>query len=188
MQSTPVLENQRLLMPILCRVQIDGGTAQVVNPVATVIFQITPTASTAVRIINVELQSNQFGPTENLPKIPPGPSSQQVIFLQLGTYSGAPSSSGGLTPLAVPADDALVGLYTPSTTFRTLSPNMGTAFIPSSAYQWNTADPFGYHQGFSFDQGIKSPAVWALIMPQQFIPSGQRPFSITGFVDFIEDH
>jgi len=169
-------------------VQIDGGTPQVINPVATVIFQITPTASTAVRILDIQLQTNQFGPTTNIPIIPPGPSSEQVIFLQLGTYSIAPSSSGGLTPLAVPADDTLVGLYTPSTTFRTLSPNMGIGFLPSSGYQWNTGRSFGDDQGFSFDQGIKSPAVWALIMPALFIPPGQRPFSISGFVDFTEDH
>jgi hypothetical protein len=175
-------------VPIQCRVQIDGGTPQVVNPVGTVIFQITPTATTAVRILDVQLQTNQFGPITNLPIIPPGPSSQQAVFLQLGSYSIAPSSSGGLTPLAVPADDGLVGLYTPSTTFRTLTTNVGIGFIASSGYQWNTADPFGRHQGADFNQGIQSPAVWALIMPALFIPSGQLPFTITGFVDFAEDH
>jgi hypothetical protein len=192
-------------MPQTCRVDITGGTPQVINPVGTIIAQITPAANVAVRILNIEIQSNQYNPPQNLPMSPGSPTVEQAIFLQWGIYAAFPSSSGGLQPLAVPTDEVLQGLYSPSTLFRTVTTNLGGGFAPSRGFIWNTTRNFSSCwdsasgsdspnssrrslDGGAYGQAVKAPAVYALIMPGAYIPPLQQPFNITGYIEFSEDH
>jgi len=191
--STRTRRHKGTEVPIPCRVQIDGGTPQVVNPVGTVIFQITPTATTAVRINDIRLQSTTPGVSVLNPAYA---SIQQSILLQFGVYSVTPAT-GGLTPTPLPTDDVLIGEYNPSTSFRTFTSALGNGFLPMMAWQWNYLEEFTLRPSVGYlsvdrvsPQGadslaVKSPAVWALIMPA---PSGQFAFSMTGSVEFTEDH
>jgi hypothetical protein len=182
---------------VACKVQLDGGSAQLVSPVATLIAQITPAANAAVRMTSVVLQTNQCNPPANLPVLPGGPTVAQSIALQWGIFAASPSSSGGLTPLALPIDDQYLGIYTPSTTFRTFSPNLGTGFAATRAFLWDTTNDFVWNTpNYSEDpsrrreylgEGLKAPAVYALVMAAQYIQPLQQPFSVVGHVAFIED-
>ena len=157
-------------MPVPCRVSIDAGTAITVPTSAFVVLQGTNSASKPTRLKRIELQSNQTGST------------QQIVQIQLVTYATA-TGTGGTTPTATTIDDALVGVYTPSTTFRAGTATMGTTPTNKKLWQWNTANPFDLVDGLLEIQAeFAVSKVWALIIPT----APGVSFSITGTVAFEE--
>lgn len=155
-------------MPVACKVSIDGGALQSITAAPTVILQGTNSASKPVRMKRIQLQSNNTGST------------QQVILLSLGYY--ATGTAGGATPVAVPVDEGLTGVYTPSTAFKAITTTMGTTFTNKITWQWNTANPFDLVDGLSeLQDEFPVSKVWALILP-----AAPTAFSLTGTVNFEE--
>lgn len=155
-------------MPVNCKVSIDGGTPQSITAAPTVILQGTNSSSKPTQIQRIELQSNNTG------------SNQQVITLSLGYY--ATGTAGGSTPVAVPVDEGLTGVYTPATVFKAITTTMGTTFTNKMSWQWNTANPFDLVDGLAEIQNeFPSAKVWALILP-----TAPVAFNLTGTVRFKE--
>jgi hypothetical protein len=155
-------------MPIPCKVSIDGGTPQSITAAPTVIIQGTNSASKPVRAKRIEMQSSNTG------------SSQQVITVSLGFY--ATGTAGGSSPAAVPVDEGLTGVYTPSTTFKSITTTMGTTFTNKQSWQWNTANPFDEMLGLpELQHEWPVSKVWAIILP-----TAPTAFSLTGTVFFEE--
>jgi hypothetical protein len=155
-------------MPVSCRVSIDGGALQSITAAPTVIIQGTNSANKPIRLKRIQLQSNNTG------------SSQQVILVSFGFY--ATGTSAGSTPVAVPTDEGLTGVYTPATVFKAITTTMGTTFTNKMTWQWNTANPFDIVDGLAELQDEDAAAkVWALILP-----SAPTAFSLTGTVNFEE--
>lgn len=157
-------------MPVPCRISIDAGTLVSITTAPTVVLQGTNTASKPVRLKRIQLQSNQTGST------------QQVVQLELITYATG-TGVGGTTPAAQPEDDALVGVYTPATTFRAGTTTMGTTPTVKAQWQWNTANPFDLVLGLSeLQTEFAVSKVWALIIP---VAPGAT-FNLSGTVNFEE--
>jgi len=155
-------------MPIPCKISIDGGTPQSITAAQTVILQGTNSSSKPVRLKRIELQSNNTGST------------QQTITVSLGFY--ATCTAGGATPVAVPVDEGLTGVYTPSTVFKAITTTMGTTFTNKQSFTWNTANPFDEMLGLQELQHEFSAAkVWALILP-----TAPVAFNLTGTVFYEE--
>ena len=139
-------------MPIPCKVSIDGGTPQAITAAPTVILQGTNSAAKPVRMKRIELQSNNTG------------SNQQVITVSLGYYSTG--TAAGATPVAVPVDEGLTGVYSPATVFKAITTTMGTTFTNKQSWQWNTANPFDEVLGLiELQHEFPSAKVWAIILP-----------------------
>ena len=114
-------------MTVPIKVSADGGTPLVIstsNP--TVLLQGTCGSARGFRTKRFELRSNNPG------------ASQQIVTLQLVTY--ATGTAGGTTVTATPKDQALNGVYTPSTTFKANTTTLGTTPTVVKAWQWNTAN------------------------------------------------
>lgn len=157
-------------MPVPCRISIDAGTPISVPTSPAIILQGTNSASKPNRLKRIQLQSNQTGAT------------QQTVLIQLVTYATA-SSSGGTTPTAAPEDDALVGVYTPATTFRAGTATMGTTPTNKEMWYWNTANPFDVVLGLeALQTEFAVSKVWALIIPT----APAATFSLAGTVNFEE--
>jgi hypothetical protein len=158
-------------MPIPCKISLDAGTALVISTSApTLLIQGTNSSSKPIRLKRIELQSNNPG------------ASQQVIQLNYGFYTTA-SSTGGTTPTAVPVDEGLTGIYTPSTTFRVNTTTLGTTFAQKRSWQWNTANYFDLTEGMlEIQDEIPAGKVWALVIPTQ--PGSA--VSVTGTIGFEE--
>lgn len=155
-------------MPVPCKVSIDGGALQSITAAPTVILQGTNSASKPVRLKRIQLQSNNTGST------------QQVILVSMGYY--ATGTAGGATPVAVPVDEGLTGVYTPSTVFKAITTTMGTTFTNKITWQWNTANPFDLVDGLTeLQDEFPASKVWALILP-----AAPTAFSLTGTVNFEE--
>src|SRR6266705_1903933 len=139
-------------MPIPCKLSIDTGTPQSITAAPTVIIQGTNSASKPVRLKRIELQSSNTGST------------QQTITVSLGYY--ATGTASGSTPVAVPVDEGLTGVYTPSTVFKAITTTMGTTFTNKQSWTWNTANPFDEMLGLSeLQHEFPSAKVWAIILP-----------------------
>lgn len=155
-------------MPIGCKISIDGGTPQSITAAPTVILQGTNSAAKPVQIMRIEMQSNNTG------------SSQQVVTVSLGYY--ATGTAGGATPVAVPIDEGLTGVYTPATVFKAITTTMGTTFTNKMTWQWNTANPFDETDGLiDLQNEFPSAKVWAIILP-----TAPTAFNLTGTVRFKE--
>jgi hypothetical protein len=165
---------------ITCAVSIDGGTPQAITAAPTVILQGVNSASKPVRIRRIQLQSNNFA------------SSSQSVVVSYGFYANG-ATTGGSTPVAIPVEAGLVGIYTPATAFKAITTQMGVApFVPRYSWQWNTGDPFDptFTPGATkasgkptgFDDGTRASVVWAFILPQ-----AATPFSLTGSLEFDEE-
>lgn len=155
-------------MPTPCKVSIDGGALQSITAAPTVIIQGTNSSSKPVRLKRLQLQSNNTGST------------QQVILVSLGYY--ATGTAAGSSPVAVPVNEGLTGVYTPSTTFKAITTTMGTTFTNKMTWQWNTANPFDIVDGLSeLQDEFPSSKVWAVILP-----SAPTAFSLTGTINFEE--
>ena len=155
-------------MPTPCKVSIDGGSLQSITAAPTVILQGTNSASKPVRLKRIQLQSNNLG------------SNQQSVILSLGYY--ATGTAGGSTPVAVPVNEGLTGIYTPATTFKAITTTMGTTFTNKMSWQWNTANYFDLVDGLlELQDEFPVSKVWALI-----IPVAPTAFSLTGTVNFEE--
>jgi len=155
-------------MPIQCKVSIDGGTPQSITAAPTVIIQGTNSASKPVRGKRIELQSSNTG------------SNQQVITVSYGLY--ATGTAAGSSPSAVPVDEGLTGVYTPTTTFKAITTTMGTTFTNKQTWQWNTANPFDEMLGNLELQTEESVSkVWAIILP-----TAPTAFNLTGTLFFEE--
>lgn len=160
-------------MPVPCRISLDAGTPLVISTsVATMLVQGTNSSSKPTRLKRIQLQSNNLG------------SAQQPVTLQLITYATA-TSTGGTTPTAQPEDDALVGVYTPSTLFRVNTTTMGTTPTVKFTYTWNSANPFDLLDGLEeLQTEFAVSKVWALIIPTAGIPTAAM--SVTGTINFEE--
>lgn len=155
-------------MPVPCKVSIDGGALQSVTAAPTVIIQGTNSSAKPIRLKRLELQANNTGST------------QQVILVSLGYY--ATGTAGGATPVAVPVDEGLTGVYTPSTAFKAITTTMGTTFTNKQTWQWNTANPFDEVLGLvELQHEFPAAKVWAIILP-----AAPTAFSLTGSVFFEE--
>jgi hypothetical protein len=155
-------------MPIACKTSIDGGALQSITAAPTVILQGTNSASKSIRFKRIQLQSNNTGST------------QQTILLSYGFY--ATGTAGGATPVAVPVDEGLTGVYTPSTVFKAITTTMGTTFTNKMTWQWNTANPFDLMDGLQeLQDEVPVSKVWAIILP-----TAPTAFSLTGTVNFEE--
>lgn len=155
-------------MPIPCKVSIDGGTPQSITAAPTVIIQGTNSASKPVRAKRIEMQSSNTG------------SAQQVVTVSLGFY--ATGTAGGSSPSAVPVDEGLTGVYTPATTFKSITTTMGTTFTNKQSWQWNTANPFDEMLGLlELQHEWPVSKVWAIILP-----TAPTAFNLTGTVFFEE--
>jgi hypothetical protein len=151
-----------------CKVSIDGGTPQSITAAPTVILQGTNSASKPTRMKRIELQSSNTGST------------QQIVTVSLGYY--ATGTAGGTTVAAVPVDEGLTGVYTPSTLFKAITTTMGTTFTNKKTWQWNTANPFDIVDGLlELQDEWPVSKVWALILP-----TAPVAFSLTGTVHFEE--
>lgn len=151
-----------------CLISIDAGTPIVVPTSPFIVLQGTNYSTKPIRLKRIQLQSNQNGAT------------QQVVAIQLGTYTTA-SSTGGTVPTAIPVDSG--SGYTPVTTFRAGTATMGTTFANREQWQWNTAIPFDIVEGLeSLQDEFQVSKVWALIIP---VAPGAS-FSLTGTVNFEE--
>lgn len=140
-------------MPVACKVSADGGSALVIsttNP--TVLLQGTNSSGKPTRLKRFELQSNNTG------------SGQQILTLSYGFY--ATGTAGGTTVTAVPNDEGLTGIYTPSTTFKANTTTLGTTFTQKKSWQWNTANPFDLVDGLQeLQQEIPVSKAFAFIFP-----------------------
>jgi hypothetical protein len=155
-------------MPIPCKVSIDGGTPQSITAAPTVILQGTNSASKPIRLKRLQLQSNNTGTT------------QQVITVSLGFYGTA--TAAGSTPVAVPVDEGLTGVYTPTTIFKAITTTLGTSFTNKMSWQWNTANPFDILDGLQeLQDEFPVSKVWALILP-----TAPVAFNLTGTVNYEE--
>lgn len=155
-------------MPTPCKVSIDGGALQSITAAPTVILQGTNSSAKPVRLKRIELQSSNTG------------SNQQVILVSLGYY--ASGTAGGSTPVAVPVNEGLTGVYTPATVFKSITTTMGTTFTNKMTWQWNTANPFDIVDGIQeLQDEFPAAKVWALILP-----TAPTAFSLTGTVHFEE--
>lgn len=155
-------------MPIPCKLSIDGGTPQSITAAPTVVIQGTNSASKPVRVKRFELQSNNTG------------SAQQVITVSFGFY--ATGTAGGASPAAVPVDEGLTGVYTPTTAFKAVTTTMGTTFTNKQSWQWNTANPFDELLGLvELQHEIPVSKVWAIILP-----TAPTAFNLTGTLFFEE--
>jgi hypothetical protein len=155
-------------MPIPLKVSIDGGTLQSITGAPTVILQGTNSASKPVRLKRIQLQSNNTG------------ASQQVIPVSLGYY--ATGTAGGSTPVAVPVDEGLTGVYTAATIFKAITATMGTTFTNKMTWQWNTANYFDIVDGLlELQDEFPVSKVWAIILPVAPVA-----FSLTGTVNYEE--
>jgi hypothetical protein len=155
-------------MPIACKVSIDGGTPQSITAAPTVILQGTQSASKPSRFKRLEMQSSNTG------------SAQQVITVSFGFY--ATGTAGGSSPAAVPVDEGLTGVYSPSTVFKAITTTMGTTFTNKQSWQWNTANPFDEMLGIVELQHEEPVSkVWAIILP-----TSPTAFNLTGTAFFEE--
>lgn len=155
-------------MPTPCKVSIDSGSLQSITAAPTVILQGTDSSAKPVRLKRIQLQSNNTGST------------QQVVLLSLGYY--ATGTAGGATPVAVPVNEGLTGVYTPATVFKAITTTMGTTFTNKMTWQWNTANPFDVVDGLQeLQDEFPSAKVWALILP-----TAPTAFSLTGTVNYEE--
>lgn len=155
-------------MPMPCRISIDAGTPISVPTSAFLILQGTNSSAKPIRLKRIQLQSNQTGAT------------QQVITVQLGTYTTG-SSTGGTTPTATPVD--LGSNYTPATSFRAGTSTLGTTLANISQWQWNTANPFDIVEGLeALQDEFQVSKVWALVIPT----APGTGFNLTGTVNFEE--
>lgn len=155
-------------MPIPCKVSIDGGTPQSITAAATVILQGTNSAAKPIRLKRIQMQSNNTGST------------QQVVTVSLGYY--ATGTAGGTTPVAVPVDEGLTGVYSPTTVFKSVTTTLGTTFTNKMTWQWNTANPFDIVDGLlELQDEFPASKVWAIILP-----TAPTSFSLTGTVNFEE--
>ena len=157
-------------MPVSCQISLDAGTPITVPTSSFVIAQGTNSASKPIKLKRVELESNQTGST------------QQTVQVELVTYATA-TSTGGTTPTATAVDDALVGVYTPATSFRAGTATLGTTPTVKKSWYWNTANPFDLVLGLQELQhefGVSK--VWALVIPSAPAAS----FSLTGTISFEE--
>lgn len=155
-------------MPVPCKISIDGGTPQSITAAATVILQGTNSSAKPVRLKRIQLQSSNTGST------------QQVVTLSLGYY--ATGTAAGSTPVAVPVDEGLTGVYTPSTVFKAITTTLGTTFTNKMTWQWNTANPFDIVDGLQeLQDEFPAAKVWALILP-----TAPTAFNLTGTVNFEE--
>ena len=157
-------------MPVPCRISIDAGTAITVPTSAFVVAQGTNSASKPIRLKRIQLQSNQTGST------------QQTVQVELITYATG-TSTGGTTPTAAAEDDALVGVYTPSTAFRAGTATMGTTPTNKIMWYWNTANPFDIVDGLQeLQTEFAVSKVWAVIIPT----APGVSFSLAGTINFEE--
>jgi hypothetical protein len=157
-------------MPVPCVISVDGGTAITVPTSPSIIIQGSNSSSKPVRLKRIQFQSNQTGST------------QQTVQVQLVTYATA-SGSGGTTPTAAAVDDALVGVYSPSTSFRAGTATMGTTPTNKKMWFWNTANPFDITDGLlELQEEFAVSKVWAFIIP--VTPAAS--FSLAGSVNFEE--
>lgn len=157
-------------MPVPCKVSIDAGSALTVPASAYVVIQGTNSSAKPVRLKRIEIQSNQTG------------SNQQTVQLELITYATG-TSSGGASRTATPVDDALVGTYSPATSFYAGTATMGTTPTVKYSWYWNTANPWDEVKGLlELQDEFAVSKVWAIIMP-----SGPgTTFNLTGTVYFEE--
>lgn len=156
-------------MPVPCRISIDAGTPGVITTAPTVVIQGTNSATKPTRLKRLQMQSNQTG------------SNQQIVQLQLVTYATA--TAGGTTQVAVPEDDALVGVYTAATVFKFNTTTMGTTPTNKMLWQWNTANPFDIVDGLQeLQTEFASAKVWAIIIP---VAPGVT-FNVSGTLNFEE--
>lgn len=157
-------------MPVPCRISPDAGTAITVPTSAFVVLQGTNSASKPIRLKRVQFQSNQTG------------ANQQTVQLQLVTYATG-TGAGGTTPTAAPVDDALVGVYSPSTAFRAGTATMGTTPTNKAMWYWNTANPFDLVEGLlEIQDEFAVSKVWAFIIPT----APGVSFSLAGLVNYEE--
>lgn len=146
----------------------NGAGPTAITNAATVIAQLTTSASKPIRLKRIELQSNQTGST------------QSIISLQLGTYATG-TSTGGVTPTPRAVDRGITTAA--STAVRCLTATLGTTFTVFDAYQWNGANPFDMVYGLTEIQW-EFPVSTALAI---IIPSapGSTP-SLTGKITYEE--
>lgn len=155
-------------MPIPLKISIDGGTPASITAAPTVLIQGTNSAGKPVRLTRIELQSNNTG------------SNQQVTTVSLGYY--ATGTAGGSTPVGVPTDEGLTGVYTGSTVFKAVTTTMGTTFTNKKSWQWNTANPFDILNGLEkLQDEFPVSKVWAIILP-----TAPTAFNLTGTVHYEE--
>jgi hypothetical protein len=179
-------------MTVPCIVSIDGGTPQLLNPVGTVILQGTTSATTPLRILRFELAPSQIGGSLSV-----YPASNVSLTVQFGYYSVG-QATGGLTPVGIPINEGLLGLYTPQTSFVAMTTSLGAAFVPLYSWFWDNSRVFGLFDAFrvngpgspTFDTAtqVKQSLVWAFVIPAQFISPLQQPFYVTGTLAFEEFH
>jgi hypothetical protein len=168
---------------IQCRVSIDGGVPQPITAAPTVIIQGVNSAAKPVRIRRIQLQSNNSRLTS------------QSLLISYGFYTNG-ATTGGSTPVGVPVEAGLVGIYTPATAFKAITTQMGVApFFPRYSWQWNTGDPFdptftpgaavgrAAGKAAGLDEGTRVSTVWAFILPQ----GPATGFSLTGTLEFDEE-
>lgn len=114
-------------MTVPIKVSADQGTPLVISTSSpTMLLQGTCSSARGFRTKRFELRSNNPG------------ASQQIVTLTLVTY--ATGTAGGTTVAATPKDQALNGVYTPSTTFKTNTTTLGTTPSVVKTWQWNTAN------------------------------------------------
>jgi hypothetical protein len=155
-------------MPIPMKVSIDGGTPQSITAAPTVIIQGTNSAAKPIRLKRIQLQSNNTGTT------------QQVTTVSLGYYTTG--TAAGSTPVAVPVDEGLTGVYTGATIFKAITTTLGTTFANKITWQWNTANPFDILDGLQeLQDEFPASKVWAIILP-----TAPTAFTLTGTVNFEE--
>jgi hypothetical protein len=155
-------------MPIALKLSIDGGTPASVTAAPTVVLQGTNSAAKSIRFKRFEIQSSNTG------------SNQQIITVSFGYY--ATGTAGGSTPVAVPVNEGLTGVYTGTTVFKAITTTMGTTFTNKYTYQWNSANPLDVLLGLpELQDEIPVSKVWALI-----IPTAPTAFSLTGTVHYEE--
>src|SRR5271165_4040820 len=155
-------------MPIPCKISIDGGTPVVIATGSSVVLQGTNSSSKPTRLKRIQLQSNNTGTT------------QQIVTIQYLFY--ATGTAAGTTVTAVPVDEGLTGIYTPSTLFKANTATLGTTPTVKYAWQWNTANPFDIVEGLlELQEEIPVSKPWALLAV-----SVGTSFNLTGTVNFEE--
>jgi hypothetical protein len=140
-------------MTVPIKVSADAGTPLVIstsNP--TVLLQGTCGSARGFRTKRFELRSNNPG------------ASQQILQLQLVTYATA--TAGGTTVTATPKDQALNGVYTPTTTFKANTTTLGTTPTVVKSWLWNTANIEDQVDGLvELQEEFTAGKVFAFIFP-----------------------
>ena len=142
-------------------------TATAYSNAVSVIFQGVTSAACPITINRIELQSAVTT------------SSQAVVVIQWGIYTGAAHAAGTpVTPKALAPKNTLSS----ATAWRIASATLGTTFAVYKEWQWNIALPFDHVLGMpSLKIEVPAATVWALVLPAA---AGTPTFS--GSVDYTE--